>query len=113
MRHQDQQHSTAHNKDTRRVANIADTAIPARQLPNPKSYPSKFMQSLSGSQTNPASRSPAVEERRDPQAIDPLSHVRLRVSRHSKKIALISCAAYSQPNEYAHSAASEDTFERR
>ena len=57
----------------------ANNPILARQLPATKSYPSKFMQSLSGSQANAASRSPASEERRDSQAIDPLSHVRLMI----------------------------------
>ena len=56
----------------------ADTATPARQLPITKGYPSKFMQTLSGNQANATSKSPAAEERRDSQAIDPLSHVRLK-----------------------------------
>lgn len=48
--------------------------VEARHLPNTKTYPSKFIQSLSGNQATAASKSPAAEERRDSQAIDPLSH---------------------------------------
>lgn len=86
MRHQDQQHGAANNNKD--IGRVADTGTPARHLANPKSYPSKFMQSLSGSQATAASKSPAAEERRDSQAIDPLSHVRLKISRHSEVIAL-------------------------
>ena len=56
----------------------ADTAIPVRQSPITKGYPSKFMQTLSGNQANATSKSSAAEERRDSQPIDPLSHVRLK-----------------------------------
>lgn len=57
------------------ICSVANTATPARHLPNTKTYPSKFIQSLSGNQATAASKSPAAEERRDSQAIDPLSHV--------------------------------------
>ena len=58
---------------------LADIVTLARQLPTTKSYPSKFMQTFSGNQASAASKSPALEERIDSQAIDPLSHVRLEL----------------------------------
>lgn len=71
------------------------------------------MQTLSGNQAHAASKSPGAEERRDSQAIDPLSHVRLRVPGHSKGIVLIYGAAYPQQSEYAELIASEDALRRR
>ena len=59
------------------ITMLADDITIARQLPTTKNYPSKFMQTFSGNQANAASKSPALEERTDSQAIDPLSHVRL------------------------------------
>ena len=62
-----------------KITVLADIVTLARQLPTTKSYPSKFMQTFSGNQANAASKSPALEERIDSQAIDPLSHVRLEL----------------------------------
>ena len=61
------------------IAGLADVVTLARQLPTTRNYPSKFMQTFSGNQANAASKSPALEERIDSQAIDPLSHVRLEL----------------------------------
>ena len=58
---------------------LADLVTLVRQSPITKTYPSKFMQTFSGNQANAASKSPALEERVDSQAIDPLSHVRLEL----------------------------------
>ena len=79
-----QQHGAGnnYNKGTR-TGGAADIALPARQLPTTKSHPSKFMQTISGNQANAASKFPVAEERRDSQAIDPLSHVRLEVPRYN------------------------------
>ena len=65
-----------HNQDIGRAADIVTSA---RQLPTSRINPSKFMQTLSGNQASTASKSPALEERRDSQAIDPLSHVCLEL----------------------------------
>ena len=71
------------------------------------------MQTLSGNQASAASKFPAAEERRDSQAIDPLSHVRLRTPGHSVGIVLRHSVAYPQQNEYAELAASEEALRSR
>ena len=58
---------------------LVDVVPLARQSPISKNYQSKFLQTFSGNQGNAASKSPALEERKDSQAIDPLSHVRLEL----------------------------------
>ena len=47
----------------------------ARTLPLGKSYPSRFIPTLSVNQPNAASKAATAEARRDSQAIDPLSDV--------------------------------------
>lgn len=71
------------------------------------------MQTLSGNQANAASKSAGAEERRDSQAIDPLSHVRIKVVRNSEETALRYRAAYPQKNKHAELIASEDALRRR
>ena len=81
-----QQHGASNNNNNKDVYEAADTVTPARQLPNTKSYPSKLMQTLSGNQAIAASKSPAAEDRKDSQTIDPLSHVPLRVPGIAKRL---------------------------
>lgn len=105
--------NTAQPRKTNDIGGAADTATPARQLPITKSYPSKFMQTISGNQAIAASKSPAAEERKDSQAIDPLSHVCIIVSRHRDGTVLRYCAAYPQQSDYAELSASKDALRRR
>lgn len=70
------------------------------------------MQTISGNQANVASKSPMAEERRDSQAIDPLSHVRHQVPRYNEFLVLRNDAAYPQSNEYTELIASHDALRR-
>lgn len=105
------QHGAA-NK-TKDVSGAADTATPVRQLPSNRSYPSKFMQTLSGNQANAASKSSTPEERRDSQAIDPLSHVRSKVPGQSEEMVLRYGAVHPQQGEYPKLSASEGALRSR
>ena len=78
--------SEAFEKTTSSVG--ANGSFAARPWSNSKNYPSKFIPSLSGNQSNTAGRSQSVDSRQDSQAIDPLSHVReptfrVRIARHA------------------------------
>lgn len=70
------------------------------------------MQTISGNQANVASKSPMAEERRDSQAIDPLSHVRHEVPRYNNFDVLRIDAAYPQSNKYTEFVASDDALRR-
>lgn len=70
------------------------------------------MQTLSGNQANVGTKSSAAEERRDSQAIDPLSHVRLITPGNNEGIVLRHGTAYPQQNEYAETIASKDALKR-
>lgn len=106
-----QQHGAANNYD-KGTRGSADITTSARQFPTTKSYPSKLMQTISGNQANVASKSPMAEERRDSQAIDPLSHVRQQVFRYNSFDVLRNDAAYPQSNEYTEFITSDDALRR-
>ena len=57
------------------ILQITHSEALARTLPLGKSYPSRFIPTLSVNQPNAASKAATAEARRDSQAIDPLSDV--------------------------------------